>query len=148
MPLKLPLRMNPSHRLTVSMGKMHWNIKPFYILEGKVNLSTCSCRYDESEEVDNVTIILLPSTHYVVSLFCVNLYNNFSNYFDFSSQTFLGKGQDTYNQTTEEVQVTKSRATAKCQQKHIVTNITLSCISKSHCGPLKGYSTNPIWKNK
>lgn len=66
----------------------------------------------------------------------------------FSSQPRRDNRFNTYNQTTVEVKATKSRATAKCQQKHIVTNMMLSCSSKSHCGPLRGYNTNPIWNAK
>lgn len=48
------------------------------------------------------------------------------------------KGGNTYNQTAEEMPATNSRATAKCQQKHIVTNMTLSCRVRSHLGPFGG----------
>lgn len=44
----------------------------------------------------------------------------------------------TYNQTAAVIQATIIMATDKCQQKHMVTNMTLSCSVKSHSGPLSG----------
>lgn len=58
-------------------------------------------------------------------------------YVTYSTHLLIKRGV-TYHQTIEEVQATMSKAAAKCQQKHMVTNITLSCRVKSHSGPLSG----------